>query len=92
MKLYLVWGGGGGYDTYDSMVVCADSKEEAVTFHPNGEEIVKDGKWVNSYGHSGLINSTWVNADKIGELKVQEIGEANKNQDKDVILASFNAG
>ena len=31
-----------GWDTYDSAIVCAESEEEAVKIHPNGEIGVAD--------------------------------------------------
>jgi len=70
----------GGYDTYDSAVVCAENKEQARGIHPSGR-----GKWD---GKTEMYGS-WC---AIEEVLVEEIGNANKEQEIGVIVASFNAG
>ena len=67
------------YDTYDSAIVCAENEEDAQLILPSTA-----CKW-----DEGCLGS-W--ADKPEQVKVKEIGKANKNQKKGVILASFNAG
>ena len=80
MNLYLISQSvNNGYDTYDSAVVCAESEEEARSIHPNG-----DLDWNGGNGPYG----TWCNKDSVS---VQLIGSAI-DQQKGIILASFNAG
>ncbi len=66
-----------GYDTHDSMIVSANSKEEAKQMLPYG-----DTKW-------GYTYSTW--ASKPENVQVTLIGTAIDNI-SEVKLASFNAG
>lgn len=80
MKLYLLTQERNtGYDTYDSCVVCAESEEDAKTIAPDGNAFKEDTK----YGE-------W--ATKITDISCKEIGEANDNQSRGVICASYNAG
>lgn len=72
-----------GYDTYDSCVVCAKSKKDAVTIHPDGGEFNDEDLRFNKRG-------PW--AHKIADIKCEEIGDAKANQTRGVIVASFNAG
>ena len=38
MKLYKIYQDiNGGYDTFDSAIVAAESEDEAKSFHPNGD-------------------------------------------------------
>jgi len=69
------------YDTYDSVVVAAETEEEAKFIHP--EETIID--WG---GIDGRLES-WCNVDHV---KVEYIGEAKGGTEKGVILGSFNAG
>lgn len=66
------------YDSYDSIVVCAEDEIDAKTILPetnmNDEEV--KSKWV-------------IDTDFITCI---EIGKANSNQVKGVILASYHAG
>lgn len=68
------------YDTYDSCIVCAENEEGAKSIDPNGGEFkepkIGKGDWALT---------------KEG-IKCEEIGIANENQERGVILASFNAG
>lgn len=84
------------YDTYDSMVVIAENKEEAINIHPS--EFVthkKDGSWMGTYTAGGEYKQDacgWVEFNRINEIKVMHIGTATDQQEKGVLLASFNAG
>lgn len=90
------------YDTYDSMVVCAENEEEAKRTHPSSiwtsggfyNEVKKEfwTKYANSeetYQFEGTYGS-WTN--DLTKLEVIEIGEAKDGTPKGVIVASFNAG
>ena len=94
-KLYLVSAPDdfGGYDTYDSFVACADSKDEARKMHPDGaldeNDVsvtweIRDTKGKRGYG-------CWINFEDIDKLDVEYLGRAHK-QVKGVVLASFHAG
>lgn len=65
------------YDFYDSVIICAKSKEEAVTIHPN------ECEW---------CDNTWISMDKINELKVVEIGLASDLVLDGVVHSSFVGG
>ena len=79
MKLYLLkQNDNDNDDTYDSCLVCADDKEDAMTITPDGEVFKESEK-----GYWALKSSA---------ITCEEIGEANKNQSKGVIISSFNAG
>ena len=71
-----------GYDTHDSMIVCAHNEEDARSIHPYGQAYPSED-WSNYW-------STW--ASNPSQVKCEEIGEANDNQERGVILASYNAG
>ena len=81
MKLYkLTQNRNTGYDTYDSCVVCAKNEDDAKTIAPwEGEFKDCDESWGNSW------------ARKISEVICEEIGKANKGQERGVLCASFNA-
>lgn len=68
-----------GYDTYDSMVVAAETEEEARQIHPyaNG--------WDNSFG-----SSVWARRPDL--VNVQLIGVAAPGIEAGIVLSSFNAG
>lgn len=67
------------YDTYDSMVVVANSEEEAKQIHPR-----RDG-WIDN------IWNVWASSPE--RVKVELVGTAsNKYREPGIILASFNAG
>lgn len=67
------------WDTYDSAVVAAYSKDEAKKIHPNGD---------NTY--FVLFDYMWTSPDKV---EVQLIGKADKSiAVGSVICASYNAG
>lgn len=69
------------YDTYDSCVVCAKSKADAIKIGPDGKPLEEElsGSW-----------NVWA-LTKEG-VKCELIGKANSKQKRGVILASFNAG
>ena len=68
------------WDTYDSVIVCAESEEEAVKIHPNGDFFDTGWRW----------RDAWVENPSL--VKCQKIGVADKSVEKGVVLASFNAG
>ena len=81
MNLYLIWQNiNEDWDTYDSAVVCANSKKEARMIHPNGAD-----DWDGKNGEY----DTWCN---IEDVQVAKIGIAYKKIKKGVVCASFNAG
>jgi len=68
------------YDTYDAVVVSAESEEEARLMHPHGFDITK----------ASAHDDSWVKPDQIDRIKVTLIGVSCMR--KCVILSSFNAG
>lgn len=87
------------YDTYDSVIVCAENEEEARRIHPSS--LLPDNKDAMYYDNGRRLVSefnedtdddTWVEFNPIDQIKVEYIGEASKNLKKGVVLASFNAG
>jgi hypothetical protein len=80
MKLYLLTQEvNTGYDTYDSMVVCAASQDDAKQFHPDGG-VIEDWSWSHAW------------AKDVNHVNCVEIGEASPDQKPGTIIASFNAG
>jgi len=74
----------GGWDTYDSMVVCASSERDARNWHPGGclmEQVNADDK-----------HPSWCHPSKTHLLEVHHIGTAVATLEPGVIAASFNAG
>jgi hypothetical protein len=67
-----------GYDTYDSAIVAAISRQKARLIHPAGYET-----WPPSAG-------TWV-VDP-AQVKVEYVGVAARGTKPGVVIASFNAG
>lgn len=70
-----------GWDTYDSAVVAAETKEAAKLVHPD-ERATWKGQDSKPYG-------AWADVDNI---LVEYIGEAAEGVKEGVICASFNAG
>ena len=70
-----------GYDTYDSVVVAAETEEEARLIHP---ENWSDNPWNRRYAHSWAISPE--------DVTVELLGVAVEGIEKGVILSSFNAG
>jgi hypothetical protein len=82
MKIFLLSRTGRtGYDAYDSCVVCAESEDDAINIHPSGQNII-DMVDDDYYWDWGTVDA----------IICEEIGEANVNQERGVICASFNAG
>jgi hypothetical protein len=73
----------GGYDTYDSCVVVADTEEEARMIYP--------GVWYGEKPWDGKVRkySDWGAAK---DNRVEYIGETDREFPVSVICASFNAG
>lgn len=85
LKLYLLTqNDNNGYDTYDSCIVCAKDEKEAKTISPEG------GIFVETSGKRGSWRTSW--ALRSSSITCEEIGTANGDQKKGVILSSFNAG
>jgi hypothetical protein len=95
MNLYLLERNGEfDYDTYNSVIVCAESESAARRINPGGfyewNEELNSWEFVYSNGiRRKEDDNTWVN---INELKCKLIGKANSCVTIGVVLASFNAG
>ena len=70
-----------GYDTYDSVVVAAESEDEARLIHPNSWT---DNPWNRKYRGDWCKEPESVTVEKIGKAKTGTLSG--------VVLASFNAG
>jgi hypothetical protein len=68
------------YDTFDSVLVCAENEEEAKKIDPRGEVFKENNDFFGCWAYS------------LSGITCVEIGEANEHQTKGVIIASFNAG
>lgn len=79
-----------GYDTYDSMVVCAYNYDEAQLYYP-GEGAFGPTWWEDEY-YLQLYTDGWAAWPKPDDVAVEYIGDAHKGVDVGVVLASFNAG
>jgi len=73
------------YDSFDSAIVCAENEEEARVTHPDH---TKNNDWPE-WQHLEANYWDWAKPENV---KVRLIGVANKNTEKGVVLASFNAG
>lgn len=72
-----------GYDTYDSMVVAAETEEEARLIHPN--------QWSdNAWGKTLSFLKDW--ADTPDQVTVELLGVAVDGMESGVVISSFNAG
>ena len=100
-KLYLVSQSiNNGYDTYDSMVVAAESEQDARLIHPSEFcTHIADGKWVGErllphprtgYEYYPMGGDDWITPQQIGKLTVQYLGETEHG--RGVVCSSFNAG
>ena len=67
------------HDTYDAMIVCANSTDEARNITPD-----KD----NCFPPKGI--STWCSSPE--HVTVEYLGIADKKITREIILSSFNAG
>jgi len=75
------------YDTYDSAVVVAESKEDAKKIHPSPYGSKKGEWWMSEDSYDF---HDWVTLDKI---EVKYIGVANQDLEVGtVVVSSFNAG
>ena len=72
-----------GYDTYDSVVVAAETEQDAVKTHPSPWSHQKDSGW-------GYTYSCW--ASSPDNVQATLIGTAIEGTPAGVMLASFNAG
>jgi len=98
MKLYLIsQDQNNGYGTYDSAVVAAESRQDAMTIYPSQPTHVTDGKWIGVIPAGGRIGEEyelnscdWIPFNDIHLLKVQFLGSTTRP--RGVILASYNAG
>lgn len=80
-----------GYDTYDSMIVCAHSQSEAIRIHPSNNPIDDEGRFYNVLlGRKYTASDTW--ASNCHNVSCELIGEALKSVPLGVVLKSFNAG
>jgi|688.fasta_scaffold2128377_2 hypothetical protein len=71
-----------GYDTYDSMVVAAETEDKARLIHPN--------TWLDNPWDRTKFNRDW--ATSPDQVSVKLIGTAVEGTKSGVILSSFNAG
>jgi len=86
MKLFKVWQEVNyDYDTYDSMIICAESEDAAKAM---SIEAVSSGAMSPEYARSDVANY-WA---PIEYLKVEYIGEAKEGLEEPIILKSFRAG
>lgn len=86
MKIYKIEDNrdnGPRWDVWIGAIVVAESPEDAKKIHPSGGEFVE-------WSGSGRRNYDWV--DKYSEIDVEEIGEANPNIERGVVLDSYCAG
>jgi hypothetical protein len=89
------------YDTYDSMIVCAESKQMALDMHPNLDcpHLMISWHEVKDLELSKFGNSSWnplmmkLNgwAPKKA-IDITRIGTAKEELPIGIVLASFNAG
>jgi hypothetical protein len=80
MKLFLLaQDSNNDYDTYDSCIVAAETKEDAITISPDEYNAIGGGRY-----------TSW--AFNYDSISCEEIGVANDNVKRGVVLASFNAG
>ncbi len=85
-----------GYDTYDSAIVIAENEDEARKIHPNKlvTHVIND-QWMGTCSDGEEYKNEpydWVEYSEIDKISVKYIGEASKEQQKGLVLASFNAG
>ena len=83
------------WDSYDCMVVAAETEESAVRTSPSGFYEWSDERdaWMFTYSDGRREKekrSDWAN--RLENIKVEYIGRAKPNTKAGVICASFNAG
>ena len=91
-----------GYNTYDSCVVCAESEEEAQTMIPDTFRLefndtprykyIHGILWDVEYGEEPANEYVAGWPSHQSEVKVKLIGIAEPSVEKDVVIASYNAG
>jgi len=81
MKLWMLTSDTYGYDTYDRVVVAAQTEDRAKNIHPYDEMFAQDN-WEKMRGMWGPKES----------VKAKYIGAAKRGTKEGVILGSFNAG
>jgi hypothetical protein len=88
------------------MIVAAENEADARIIHPSKFIThVTDKKWMGTYVNikdpefegkeyetENDKYSSWVHFSEVDKLRVEKIGVADKEVEKGVILASFNAG
>ena len=83
MKIYLLEQSlNQNWDTYDSIVVIAESEDKARLINPYNDNWERE-----DYNYK-----SWVSKSDTDKIKVTELGVANKDEKPRVVLASFNAG
>ena len=92
MKIFLIDRGVFDYDTYDSVIVCAENEEDAKKIHPNKAVFLKNDEWVSIIGKTHYRNYEWVEYNHTFLLTVTYLGEATKDMKSGIILSSYNAG
>ena len=94
-KLYFLYQDvNSGYDTYDSMVVCAKSEDNARVISPSSNYKFHDGAWYFQFAggteEKEEYNDFW--CDPV-QVKVREIGIADQSiEENSIICSSFNPG
>ena len=83
-----------GYDTYDSCVVCAPSKEEAVKYTPEGYNWDEDEKyWRYPWGTNDKVDTRYMSwASYLDNIECTYLGVADGKLPLGIVIASFNAG
>ena len=81
----------GGYDTWDSAIVVAETEDHARRISPDGDTWSDEmGCWIMSDGNKREWCSGWCSS--IDSVSVELIGRARDGLWPGVVLASFNAG
>lgn len=75
-----------GYDTFDSVIVAAKDKEEAVKIHPYYSDLHGTGGQHNTWD---MNEGSWCSHPS--KVKVEYVGTAAIGTKRGVILASFNS-
>lgn len=92
MKLYLLSQSvNNDYDTYDSVVVCAENENEARVVNPGGFYKWHDNAWWFQYWDKTerkQNDDTWCLP---SEVEIVELGEAKEDLKAGVVCASYNA-
>jgi hypothetical protein len=94
MNLYLVSQTvNNNWDTYDAMIVAAESDEDAKNIFPNdyvGSSCSWDADGQLLYNGRPSKMSSW--AQNRHDVQVRKIGIADENTPRGVVLASYNGG